>query len=61
VKLRPEEITSILKQRIEEYSVSHGETHGSPVSPLLHSSRTRPLDGLRSGKARLRLPTPLFE
>jgi hypothetical protein len=30
VKLRPEEITSILKQRTQ-----HGETHGSPMSPLL--------------------------
>lgn len=70
MKLRPDEITSILKQRIEEYSVEtdlaevgtlHGETHGSPMSPLLHSSSAPTLDGLRSGKARLRLPTALFE
>jgi hypothetical protein len=61
VKLRTEEITSILKQRIEDYSVSHGETHGSPVGPLLHSSPPPSLDGLRSGKARLRLPTVLSD
>ena len=36
MKLRPEEITSILKQRIEEFD-QHGGTQGSPVSPLLNS------------------------
>jgi hypothetical protein len=44
VKLRPEEITSILKQRIEELDIEtdlaekHGGTHGSPMSPLLNAS-----------------------
>jgi hypothetical protein len=46
MKLRPED--------------DHGGTQGSPVGPFLYASWTPTIDGLRSGKARLRLPSVLF-